>query len=83
MTRSISRFRRPFDVARDATTEPQTKRAILASWASDRAAVEGRPALRKPSGAFEPMSVDDILMALRMLDGDQTTVRPCDDPRPV
>ncbi len=71
MTQPMSRFPHPIDVAQDVTLDLEAKRAILASWASDRAAVKGQPALRKPAGAFEPMSVDDILMALRMLDSDQ------------
>jgi hypothetical protein len=37
----------PFAVARHPQLEPEVKRAILsASWASDRSAVEGQPALR-------------------------------------
>lgn len=71
MAQPMSRFRHPLDVARDATLEPEARRAILASWASDRAAVKGQPALRKPAGAFAPILVDDILMALRMLDDGQ------------
>ena len=50
----FSDFRRPFDVTRHPTLEPEVKRAILASWASDAAAVESRPALRRPPGAPAP-----------------------------
>jgi hypothetical protein len=73
MTQPISRFRfrHPFDVARDATLDPEARRAILASWLSDGAAVKNQPALRKPAGASEPILVDDIFMALRMLDDGQ------------
>ncbi len=71
MMQAISRLRSPSDVVQDPTLEPEAKRTILASWVSDCAAVEDQPALRKPSGVSEPISVDDILAALRMLDGDQ------------
>jgi hypothetical protein len=65
----LSRFGNPFDVARHPTLEPEVKRAILASWASDRVAVEGKPALRRPPGLRRPVPVDDVLAALRTLDG--------------
>lgn len=71
MSQPVSRYLHPFDIARHPTLEPEVKRAILASWASDRSAVEGKPALRKPPGAPHPVSVDDILAALRSLDGER------------
>jgi hypothetical protein len=70
MSQPISSFRNPFDVARDPTLEPEAKRAILASWASDRAAVKGRPGWRRPAGAPHPVPIDDIFAALRTLDLD-------------
>ncbi|HEY1124782.1 MAG TPA: hypothetical protein VGE65_04055 [Sphingobium sp.] len=70
MSQPISRFLHPFDVACHPSLEPEVKRAILASWASDRAAVEGKPALRKPPGLKRPIPVDDVLAALRSLDRD-------------
>jgi hypothetical protein len=69
MPEPLSDFRRPFDVVRHPTLEPEVKRAILASWASDAAAVEGRPALRRPPGLRKPVPLDDVLAALRALDG--------------
>src|SRR5581483_8330984 len=39
MSQPFSRFLHPFDVARHPSLEPEVKRAILASWASDRSAV--------------------------------------------
>lgn len=48
---------------------PAVKREILASWASDLWAVRGQPALRCPPELVEPASIDDILAALRLLDG--------------
>ncbi len=68
MSQPVSRFLHPFDVARHPSLEPEVKRAILASWASDRAAVENQPALRKPPGFRKPIPVDDVLAALHTLD---------------
>ncbi|WP_454884915.1 hypothetical protein [Sphingomonas oryzagri] len=50
MSQPVSRYLHPFDVAGHPTLEPEVKRAIFASWGSDRSAVEGQPALRKPPG---------------------------------
>jgi len=63
-----STFFRPFDIVHHPQLEPEVKRAILASWASDLAAVEGKPALRRTPDTDNPISVDDILGALRALD---------------
>lgn len=70
MSQPVSRYLHPFDVAGHPTLEPEVKRAILASWASDRSAVEGRPALRKPPGARCAVPIDHILATLRSLDGE-------------
>ncbi|MGA0533805.1 hypothetical protein [Hansschlegelia sp. KR7-227] len=53
----------------------ESKRALLASWASDARAVEHAPMLRQlDSGAV--VKLDDVLSALRSLDADQVaTVR--------
>jgi hypothetical protein len=64
-----NQFRHPFDVARHPTFEPEVKRAILASWASDAHAVESQPSLRRPADVPEPVSIDDVLAALCSLDG--------------
>jgi len=69
MSQPVSRFLHPFDVAHHPSLEPEVKRAILARWASDRSAVRGKPALRKPPGAGQPVPIDDVLSALRALDG--------------
>jgi hypothetical protein len=71
MSQAVSRYLHPFDIAAHPTLEPEVKRAILASWASDRSAVEGEPALCKPPGARRPVPIDNILAALRSLDGEQ------------
>ena len=49
--------------------EPEVKRAILASWASDACAVRSKPSLRRPPELPGPVEVDELLGALRMLDG--------------
>lgn len=69
MSQPVSRLTNPFDVARHPTLEPEVKRAILASWASDASAVPNQPALRRPADLDRPVPVDDVLAALRVLDG--------------
>ncbi|WP_447932579.1 hypothetical protein [Sphingopyxis fribergensis] len=69
MSQPFSRFLHPFDVAHHPSLEPEVKRALLASWASDRSAVRDKPALRKPPGAKRAVPVDDMFAALRTLDG--------------
>jgi len=61
-------FAHPSDVVDDPVLTVDEKRAILASWASDACAVEAAPALRRPPGTRQPVSVDEILEALRTLD---------------
>jgi hypothetical protein len=61
-------FGHPRDVLSDATLSRSEKRAILASLASDAAAVTSCPALRAIPGAKSPVSIDDILEALSSLD---------------
>jgi len=68
MSQPFSRFLHPFDVARHPDLKPEVKRAILASWASDRSAVKNKPALRKPPGASRAVPVDDVIAALSTLD---------------
>ena len=68
MSQPFSRFLHPFDVSRHPSLEPEVKRAILASWASDRSAVRDEPAMRKPPGAKRAVSIDEILEAMHDLD---------------
>lgn len=65
---SLSHFHNPHDVIHHPQFEPEVKRAILASWASDACAVEGMPALRQPAGVDQPVAFDDVMDALRSLD---------------
>jgi hypothetical protein len=68
MSQPISRFLHAFDVVHHPQLEPEVKRAILASWASDRVAVSEHPALRRPPDLDRPVPIDDVLAALRSLD---------------
>ena len=61
-------FAHPRDVVDDPDLTLNEKRAILASWVSDACAVEAAPALHPPSGAQAPVTVEEILQALRALD---------------
>jgi hypothetical protein len=61
-------FEHPRNVLADPDLTVNEKRAILASWASDACAVEAAPALRCVPGGRQPVSVDEILEALRDLD---------------
>lgn len=68
-------FKSPRDVLAHAAIMPEVKRMVLASWASDRYAVESQPSLRKPPELPRPVPVDDVLAALRELDA------PCEGAR--
>ncbi|EJU09267.1 hypothetical protein QUC32_27260 (plasmid) [Novosphingobium resinovorum] len=68
MSQPFSRFLHPFDVARHPSLEPEVKRAILASWASDHSAVKNQPSMRKPPGARQAVSIDEVFAAMRSLD---------------
>jgi hypothetical protein len=61
-------FDHPKDVLADASLSRAEKRAILASWASDAAAVASCPSLRAMPGARTVVSIDHILEALSSLD---------------
>jgi hypothetical protein len=58
----------PNDVVTDATLSIGEKRAILASWASDAAAVASNPALRELPGSHRKVSIDEVFEALAALD---------------
>jgi hypothetical protein len=65
---SAGAFAHPVDVVHDPDLTLKEKRAILASWASDACAVVAAPVLRKAPGAARPVSFDDVMDALRLLD---------------
>jgi hypothetical protein len=58
----------PRDVLTDQTLTLAEKRSILASWASDAAAVTSCPALRAIPGQRQAVSIDEVLGALSSLD---------------
>lgn len=61
-------YAHPRDVLADQTISIGEKRAILASWASDAAAVASNPALRELPGSHRRVTIDDVLEALSALD---------------
>ncbi|MFC7399985.1 hypothetical protein ACFQU1_22545 [Chelatococcus sp. GCM10030263] len=67
-------YAHPRQVIEDNTLSLAEKRAILSSWASDACAVDSMPALRQAPGAPAPVTFDDVMQALRELDG--VEVRP-------
>jgi len=70
----------PFEVVLDPAMSKDQKRALLASWASDARAVTNAPALRRlDNGAM--VGIDDILTALKRLDGFVEELFP--EPRPL
>ncbi|WP_395336926.1 hypothetical protein WBP06_21000 [Novosphingobium sp. BL-8H] len=79
MSRPFSRFLHPFDVAEHPDLEPEVKRAILASWASDRTAVRNKLALRKPPGARRAVPIDEVLAAMRAVDEGRPAKRACNE----
>jgi hypothetical protein len=62
-------FNHPRDVVANPSLSISEKRAILASWASDASAIASCPSLRAPPGLKAPVTIDEILEALRELDG--------------
>ncbi|MFK4522909.1 hypothetical protein ABIF90_000890 [Bradyrhizobium japonicum] len=73
-------FEHPNEVVRHPGLTTAEKRAILASWASDASAIASCPSLRAPAGLKKPVTIDEILEALRDLDGGPRTPpggKPC------
>jgi len=62
----------PRDILATALCDSE-KRAILASWASDLFAVDSSPQLRRPPGVSKPVRYEDILKALKALDGGEVS----------
>jgi len=65
-------FRTRMEVVNDPDMAIQEERAILASWASDRCAIEAAPGLRQPPAAPH-VRFDEVIDALKRLDGDVAT----------
>ena len=62
-------FEHPRDVVSHPTLSLSEKRAVLASWASDASAMASCPSLRAPDRLKAPVTIDEILEALCVLDG--------------
>ena len=70
-------FEHPRDVVHHCNLTLAEKRAILASWASDASTIAS---MRAPSALKTPVSIDEILDALRALDDGPRTPpggKPC------
>lgn len=70
-----STFSHPREVLASPFLDVLQKRCVLAAWASDAFAVEGKPWLRQIPGSNVEIRIGDIFGALDTLDGD-------DGPRP-
>jgi len=79
--RSFWIFSYPHQLVSDPNRDPEEKRAILATWASDVHAVESLPTLRHLPGTPYPVTFSSIMDAMARLDrmaGDTEG----DDPQP-
>ena len=65
-----STFSHPREVLANPFLDALQKRCVLATWASDAFAVEGKPWLRQIPGSDLQIRIGDILAALKSLDGD-------------
>lgn len=63
-------YARPRDVVADPAISMAEKRAILASWASDAAAVPSNPALRELPESYRRITIDEVLESLSELDSE-------------
>lgn len=61
-------FQNPDDVVKDPHLSLREKREILSSWASDASAVQDDPRLRWLLGTVEPVTLTEVLAALKRLD---------------
>lgn len=58
----------PDEIVHHPQLEPEVKRSILASWASDAFAIPSQPTLRQPPELQRPVRVHEVLNALKRLD---------------
>lgn len=65
-----STFEHPREVLANPFLDTVQKRCILATWASDAFAVQGKPWLRQIPGSDQQVRIGDIIAALKSLDGD-------------
>ena len=69
-------FSHPRDVLKDPVLDPDEKRAVLSSWASDASAVQDQPTLRWLLGTPEPVPFTEVAEALARLDRSEGRDRP-------
>jgi hypothetical protein len=62
----------PMEIVKDPDISCKRKRALLADWASDRNAVESKPALRRNPVTGVQCTLAEIVAALRLLDDEGT-----------
>ncbi|HRF07503.1 MAG TPA: hypothetical protein PL193_02485 [Xanthobacteraceae bacterium] len=60
----------PSEIVKDPNIPVKRKRSLLADWASDRNAVESKPALRRNPVTGAHCTLAEIISALRSLDDD-------------
>jgi len=65
-------YHHPDEIVRDRDIHVKRKRALLSDWASDRNAVVSKPALRRHPVTGVQVTIDEIISALRCLDGHPT-----------
>ena len=65
-----STFTHPREVLANPFLDALQKRCVLAAWASDAFAVEGKPWLRQLPGSNAQVRIGDIIAALKVLDDD-------------
>lgn len=75
MSGPLFSYRHPFEAARRPTFEPEVKRAMLASLASEAAANPSRSKLRKPADLDRTIRVANVFDALRVVDRQQEESR--------
>jgi hypothetical protein len=63
-----STFKHPREVLANPFLDALQKRCILATWASDAFAVDGKPWLRQIPGTDRQVRIGDIIAALKALD---------------
>lgn len=68
-------FDHPIDVVGAPNLDVREKRAVLAAWASDACAVDSMPSLRQAPCTKRPVTFDDIMEALRLLDAEAGQAR--------
>lgn len=63
MSQPFCRFLHPFDFARHPSLEPEVQRAILASWAPDRCALQHQLEWTKRPGVKRALPIEKVLAA--------------------